>query len=356
MKRIHDIFDEAVSVPNLVQAHKKLKKKNDKSRRKAKRFEAAFCKNILDLHFSLKVGTWRMHEYKHTVRTESGKRREIDYSSDWGDLIVQCALGQTIGKRLLKSLIDDTFAGIPGRGIKRAIRRMFRRVRAIPEDSPLYVYKIDMKKFYQSIDHDCLKAALRKKIKDKRIIGLLDGLIDSYQTGIPLDGLVFDSFFMGIPIGNLMSPILANFYLNPLDREAKRRGLMYYRYNDDIVALSESKAELHSFKDEAHRIAAELKLTIKPNEQIYPIERFGVDVMGYVVQRRRILVRRKTERRFRRNARRFIERPTAHLARSIASQWGWLKVTKSGSSLFRKCVGCSIENFNSKCKEILNNG
>jgi len=344
MKRIHDIFDEVISIRILVLAHQKLKKKGKKALRKAKAFERAFCRNILALYFALKNGTWRMHGYKHIVRTESGKRREIDYSSDWGDLVVQCAMGMTIGKRLLASLIDDTFAGIPGRGIKRAIRRMFRRVRAIPESLPLFVYKIDMRKFYQSIDHATLKAAIRRKVKDKRLIALLDVLIDSYPEE------------RGIPIGNLMSPILANFYLNPLDRAAKNRGLLYYRYNDDVVALSVSKEELRKFKDEAHRIAAELKLEIKPNEQIFPISRFGVDIMGYVVQRRRIIVRRKSERRFRRNARRFTERPTAHLARSVASQWGWLKIAKSGSRLFKNCVGCNIENFNSQCKEILNHG
>lgn len=345
MKRIHDMFDEVVSVKTLVAAHNKLKKKGKKARRKARRFERRFCGNILELHFALKSGTWRMHEYRHIVRTDTGKRREIDYSPDWGDMVVQCAMGLTIGARLLRSLINDTFAGIPGRGVRQAIRRMYRKIRSVPDSSPLYVYKIDMRKFYQSIDHDKLKEAVRRKVKDKRLVDLLDVLVDSYPDTV------------GIPIGNLMSPILANFYLNPLDREAKNRGLMYYRYNDDIVVLSTSKDDLRDFKTAAHRIAENLKLDIKSNEQIYQIERFGIDVMGYVVQRRRILIRRRTERRFRRNARRFRINPTAHGLRSLDAQWGWLKVSRCGRSLFRKEVGfSSIEELNSNYKELLKHG
>lgn len=345
MKRIHDMFDDVVSVKTLVAAHNKLKKKGRKARRKARRFERRFCGNILELHFALKSGTWRMHEYRHIVRTDTGKRREIDYSPDWGDMVVQCAMGLTIGARLLRSLINDTFAGIPGRGVRQAIRRMYRKIRSVPDSSPIYVYKIDMRKFYQSIDHDKLKEAVRRKVKDKRLVDLLDVLVDSYPDTV------------GIPIGNLMSPILANFYLNPLDREAKNRGLMYYRYNDDIVVLSTSKDALRDFKTAAHRIAENLKLDIKSNEQIYPIERFGIDVMGYVVQRRRILVRRRTERRFRRNARRFRINPTPHGIRSLDAQWGWLKVSRCGRKLFRKEVGfSSIEELNSNYKELLKHG
>lgn len=345
MKRIHDMFDDVVSVKTLVAAHNKLKKKGRKARRKARRFERRFCGNILELHFALKSGTWRMHEYRHIVRTDTGKRREIDYSPDWGDMVVQCAMGLTIGARLLRSLINDTFAGIPGRGVRQAIRRMYRKIRSVPDSSPIYVYKIDMRKFYQSIDHDKLKEAVRRKVKDKRLVDLLDVLVDSYPDTV------------GIPIGNLMSPILANFYLNPLDREAKNRGLMYYRYNDDIVVLSTSKDALRDFKTAAHRIAENLKLDIKSNEQIYPIERFGIDVMGYVVQRRRILIRRRTERRFRRNARRFRINPTAHGLRSLDAQWGWLKVSRCGRNLFRKEVGfSSIEELNSNYKELLKHG
>lgn len=338
MKRIGNIFDTAVSRENLVKAHYDVKaKKRKKNQRRIERFEADFDKNIDELHRLLVNGEWRMHPYINIKRYESGKLRDIDYSPDWGDQIVQRAIGNTLGDLLNKSLINDTYAGIKGRGIQRAMRRMRRRVYAIPKDMPLYAYKIDMRKYYPSIDHAILKEKLLRKIKDKRMIDLLFVIIDSYPGGV------------GLPIGNLMSPVFANFYLSFIDHLAKSWGLMYYRYNDDIAVLSTSKQELREFKDEMHRQAEKIKLTIKPNEQVFPIERFGVDIMGYVMKRDAVLVRRRIERSFRRNGRIFREDETnEHRARSISSQWGWLKVTKSGQSLWMKVVGESVKSLNKR--------
>lgn len=334
MKRIGDIFDSAVSRGNLVRAHEDVKaKKRKKNQKRIERFEADFDRNIDELHRLLVNGEWRMHQYKKMFRYESGKLREIDYSPDWGDQVVQRAIGNTLGALLNRTLINDTYAGIPGRGIKRAMRRMRRRVYDIPKDTPLFSYKIDMRKFYPSIDHELLKEMLRCKIKDVRMLYLLYAIIDSYPGKI------------GLPIGNLMSPIFANFYLSFIDQLAKKWGLMYYRYNDDIAIFSTSKQILREFKDEMHRQAEKIKLTIKPNEQIYPVERFGVDIMGYVMKRDKVEVRRRVVRRFRRNAKLFNLTHDPHLARSLASQWGWLKITKTGAALWKKEVGCDFETF-----------
>ena len=334
MKRIHDIFEETVSCKALVRAHEDVKrKKRKKDSRKIAKFEADFDRNIQALHESLMNGTWRMHPYKKMFRYESGKLREIDYSPDWSDQIVQRAIGNTLGAALNKTLINDTYAGIPGRGIKRAIRRMRRKVYEIPSDVPVYAFKCDVRKFYPSINHAILKQMLEAKIKDKRMLALLFVIVDSYPGGV------------GLPIGNLMSPIFANFYLSGVDRLAKNFGLIYFRYNDDIAAIIASKQKLREFKDMLHLTADALMLTIKPSEQIFPITRFGVDIMGYVMKRSTVMVRRRIERHFRRNALLFSRHHDPHFARSLASQWGWLKLTKTGAALWQKEVGCDFETF-----------
>lgn len=334
MKRIHDIFEETVSCKALVRAHEDVKrKKRKKNSRKIAAFEADFDRNIQALHESLMNGTWRMHPYRKMFRYESGKLREIDYSPDWSDQIVQRAIGNTLGAALNRTLINDTYAGIPGRGIKRAMRRMRRRVYDIPKDEPLYAYKCDMKKFYPSINHQILKEMLIAKIKDRRMLDLLFVIIDSYPGGV------------GLPIGNLMSPVFANFYLSGVDRLAKNLNLIYYRYNDDIAVISTSKSALRNFKDELHLLAEALCLRVKASEQIFPITRFGVDIMGYVMKRSTVMVRRRIERRFRRNALLFSRKHEPHGARSLSSQWGWLKITKTGIGLWKKAVGCDFETF-----------
>lgn len=335
MRRIKNIFPFMVSKFVLECAFKHLKKKKKNKKKHANRiqkFEANLEQNINNLHNSLMKGTWRMHPYKHIVREECGKLRDIYYSSNFGDLVVQCAIGITLGSVLNHTLIEDTYAGIPGRSLHKGMRRIYRKVQKY-EGKPIYIYKIDFKKFYLSINHQKLKEILLHKIKDKRVLKLLFTLIDDSPTSV------------GIPIGNFVSPILANQFLDGIDRKAKNMGYDYFRYNDDIIAFCDSKEKLHKFQDIMHELAEELDLVIKNNEQIFPIERFGIDIMGYVIQRKRVLVRRTIERRTRRDARKLKLRFTLHRARGLASRWGWFKRVKSGKNFWVKNVGCSIKEF-----------
>lgn len=95
-------------------------------------------------------------------------------------------------------------------------------------DGTRYCLKLDIRKFYPSIDHATLKKVVRQKIKDPDLLWLLDGIIDSAD---------------GVPIGNYISQYFANLYLSELDHRLKEFiGVKYYyRYADDIVVLSDSK-------------------------------------------------------------------------------------------------------------------
>lgn len=96
---------------------------------------------------------------------------------------------------------------------------------------------MDIRKYYPSIDHLILKNIVQKKIKDKRLLELLDGIIDSAP---------------GIPIGNYLSQFFANLYLSYFDHWLKeeRRTKYYYRYADDMVILASNKEKLHSLLGE----------------------------------------------------------------------------------------------------------
>src|SRR6185436_15260850 len=97
--------------------------------------------------------------------------------------------------------------------------------------STKYCLKLDIKKFYPSVDHDILKQLLRRKFKDPDLLWLLDEIIDSAD---------------GLPIGNYLSQYFANFYLTYFDhwlKEEERIG-PYFRYADDLVFLSPDKESL----------------------------------------------------------------------------------------------------------------
>ena len=118
---------------------------------------------------------------------------------------------------------------------------------------------MDIRKFYPSLNHDILKAIIRKKVKDKDLLWLLDEIIDSAE---------------GVPIGNYLSQFFANLYMAYFDHWVKEelKVKYYYRYADDIVLLSDSKEQLRSWLLAIKLYLTNvLKLKLKDNYQIYPV-------------------------------------------------------------------------------------
>lgn len=138
---------------------------------------------------------------------------------------MQHALCQVIGQRLEKALIRDTFQSIKGRGTSDLRRRVEKGIK----DNYYYI-KIDLKKFYPSVNNTQMKKVVRQYIKDENVLWLLDDIIDSTK---------------GLPIGNYTSQLLGNLYLNSLDWYIKQELKIknYYRYCDDLLLLLPTKDE-----------------------------------------------------------------------------------------------------------------
>jgi len=115
------------------------------------------------------------------VHNDSGKTREIARQNYYPWRILHHAIIRVIGKDIYHYLIDDTFACIPGKGLHYGVKRLKMFLRRYPEYK--WFWKTDYKKYYQSIPHDMLLAALRHKFKDERFIKLIEMTILSYDSG-----------------------------------------------------------------------------------------------------------------------------------------------------------------------------
>lgn len=187
-----------------------------------------------------------------------------------------------------------------------------------------YVLQGDIAQFYVSISHDILKRILRKKIKDTRILAMLDELIDSIDT--KRTNMKILSHFdrakdrkvdqalrklervkacwdevSGVPIGNFPSQWFGNVYMNEFDTFVKQtlRARNYERYCDDFLIFSNSKAELNSYKPKiTGYLYSNLHLNLSSME-VYPTAQ-GVDFCGYrYFHRGYVLLRKATARRLR---------------------------------------------------------
>lgn len=302
MKRIGNLYTKICSIENLRLA--------DKNASKGKSWQPGVIhhrlnqeSNILLIHESLINKTYKTSPYI-TFKVYEPKERIVYRLPYDPDRIVHHAIMNVLEPIFVSTFISQTYSCIKGKGIRGGFEDLKRALKDV--ENTRYCLKLDIKKFYPSINHEVLKMILRRKIKDQDLLWLLDEIIDSAE---------------GLPIGNYLSQYLANFYITGFDHWIKEvMGEPYYfRYADDIVILSPSKAHLHKLLAAIREyLSKELKLVVKDNYQVFPVEARGIDFLGFVFRHTHIRLRKRIKQNF---ARMLAKRRNKH---SIAAYNGWL--------------------------------
>ena len=301
MRRQGNLYDRICSIENLQLA--------DSIARKGKLKQPGVIDhdknrdaNIQKLHEMLTGKTYKTSEYT-TFPIYEPKERIIFRLPYFPDRITHHAVMNILEPLFVSVFTADTYSCIKGRGIHAAAYAVRRALQDIPGTQ--FCLKLDIRKFYPSVDHDMLKQLLRKKIKDQDLLWLLDGIIDSAD---------------GLPIGNYLSQYFANFYLAYFDHWMKEthRVRYYFRYADDLVILSDDKPYLHQLlSDIRNYLQDNLKLTVKSNYQVFPVEARGIDFVGYVFFHTHTRLRKTIKQNF---ARMIAKKRNAA---SIAAYNGW---------------------------------
>ncbi|GAE14584.1 retron-type RNA-directed DNA polymerase [Bacteroides pyogenes JCM 6292] len=314
MKRIGNIFNEVISLENLRLADERARKGKLKSygvRVHDKNREA----NLLALHEILKNGTFKTSKY-HIFTIYEPKERLIYRLPYYPDRILHHAIMNVLEPVWVSVFNKNTYSCIKNRGIHKCAKDVKQALKQDP-DGTRYCLKIDVRKFYPSIDHELLKGVVRRKIKDGRLLALLDEIIDSVD---------------GVPIGNYLSQYFANLFLAYFDHwlKEKKRVKYYWRYADDIVILSPNKDFLHGLLHEIRvYLRDNLNLAVKRNYQVFPVEARGIDFLGYVFYHSHTLLRKSIKQKLCRRVAKLNKRkivPTKETYKQqICSWWGWCK-------------------------------
>jgi RNA-directed DNA polymerase len=319
MKRLNNIYETIYSRENLILADKRARK-GKLSQPGVKLFDKNKEVYINQLHLSLKNKEYKTSAYT-TFKIYQPKEREIFRLPYFPDRIVHHAVMIPLEKIFVSTFTADTYSCIKGKGIHAA---SFALRKALKDTAMTkYCLKLDIKKFYPSINHDILKSLLRKKFKDQDLLWLLDGIIDSAE---------------GVPIGNYLSQYFANFYLTYFDHWIKEKMCVkyYFRYADDMVLLSDNKESLHQLlADIGSYLREELKLQIKSNYQIFPVKARGIDFVGYPTWEDYVLLRKRIKKSFIKMLKRNKNRA------SIDSYKGWIKHC-NGKHLLKKLLNDKV--------------
>ena len=284
MKRIGGLFVHVVSFDNLIAAARRAARGKSASPEVAAflyRLEPA----VLQLERELTAGSYRPGPYR-TFTIREPKLRQITVAP-FRDRVVHHAVCGVLEPRFEHLFIHDSYACRRGKGTLRAVRR----AQAMCRRHGLFL-KLDVRSYFHSVDHDVLVRFLQRRIKDARLLALLESVVRHPVPNCPAG--------RGLPIGNLTSQHLANFYLNALDQHVLNEigpgG--YLRYMDDMVLFGDEKDRMWRWRDRIEDFLADvLRLHLKAAATLLAPTWQGLPFLGRRVYPRLVRVRRENLRR-----------------------------------------------------------
>lgn len=273
MKRVGNLISKIGTFENALDAYKKARKCK-RFRTEVANFEHFRETNLLKAVEDIKSGTYTPGQYR-VFKVWEPKERVI-MALPFYDRVLQHMIVTWIEPIFEKHFIYHSYACRKGKGVHKASDQLMRWLynMEVVEGKRVYGLKCDIHHYFQSVDHKVLKKEIRKYIKDKQLLAIIDIIID--HNGIFPDGV-------GIPVGNLTSQLFANVYLNILDVFVKNvlHCEKYIRYMDDFILLSDDVNELRHWKDEIEKfLKDELKLELNPKTTIVCAKN-GIDFVGY---------------------------------------------------------------------------
>lgn len=299
------LFEQIIDKKNLLQSWQEFKvcKRNKAD---VQIFEHQLVENLLGLHSDLKNGIYRHGDYS-SFFIHDPKLRHI-HKAAVRDRILHHAIMKQIEPYFERKFIFDSYSSRVGKGTHKAILRLREFAWKLSRNNTKTVWalKCDVRKFFDSIDHEILCRLLEEELNNRPTIALLREVINSYPSRVNSEDSNKDNS-RGTPLGNLTSQLFSNIYLNPLDHFVKRllKEKNYLRYADDFVILSCDCDHLRSLIPKIRSFLSDrLKLELHPHKIIIRKWNQGFDFLGYVAFPHHIVLRTKTRKRMLRNIRR----------------------------------------------------
>ena len=272
MKRVDNLFEQITDLNNLKFAYLKALK-GKRYTPEVLIYTKRIDKNLFNLKIQLENETYNHGKYRQ-FKIYDPKERLITAAS-FEDRIIHHAIMNILEPVFEKQFIFHTYACRKGKGTHKAVDYASKKAKQCE-----YFLKLDVRKYFDNVNHAVLKAKLFRIIKDDKCLRLLFSIIDS-----------FGEDNKQLPIGNLTSQFFANFYLSSMDHlvleKLKPQG--YVRYMDDVIIFDNSKSKLlETYRTLNNYVATELQLTFKQPVINKCVN--GIPFLGFLIKRNTISI------------------------------------------------------------------
>lgn len=267
MKRVGNLYEKIVDKNNIQKAILNASKRK-RNRRNVKNVIENIVTATDNIYEMLKNNKFIPSPYQKVKIMDGVRKKEriIYKPAFYPDQCVHWALMLQLEDILMKGMYYYNCASIKGRGLLHATKYI-EKILVRDRKNTKYCLKLDIKKFYPSIDKEILKRKFRRKLKDRDTLDLIDKIIDSSEEGLP--------------IGNFTSQWFANFFLEEYDHFVKEKLKVpyYIRYMDDMLLFHRNKKELRKAKIEIELYLKKENLQLKENWQLFKTDSRPVDFL-----------------------------------------------------------------------------
>jgi len=255
-------------------------------------YESDLDRNVRHLSGQLRDGSYRPRAVQrvHIPKPGSRETRPLGIPTVQ-DRVAQGAVRQVLEPIFEKEFAEHSYGFRPGRGCKDALREVDKLLKT----GHVYVVDADLKAYFDTIPHAQLMRRVGERIADGRVLAL----IESFLKADIMDGLRDWTPEAGAPQGAVLSPLLSNIYLNPLDHLLASRGWKMVRYADDFVIMCRSAEEAHEVLQVVQQWTIENGLTLHPTKtRIVDARKEPLDFLGYRFDQGKRFPRLKSRQKF----------------------------------------------------------